>query len=125
MSGSRKPERRDGKPNPGADPGHGRSTAHGAVPEPRTHLEVDGGLVFEPLLVGLVEGRKGRVLVRETPERSIQLLALRLASRLDRDRYDRLRRRKVRRIRGAAPGLVSYAGEQTIRVMPRGHDSEA
>ena len=36
---------------------------------------------------------------------------------------DYTRRRQVRRIRGAAPGLVAYAGEQTIRVTPRGPDS--
>jgi predicted ribosome quality control (RQC) complex YloA/Tae2 family protein len=35
---------------------------------------------------------------------------------------DYTRRRQVRRIRGAAPGLVAYAGEQTIRVTPRGPD---
>jgi predicted ribosome quality control (RQC) complex YloA/Tae2 family protein len=35
---------------------------------------------------------------------------------------DYTRRRRVRRIRGAAPGLVSYAGEQTVRVTPRGPD---
>jgi predicted ribosome quality control (RQC) complex YloA/Tae2 family protein len=33
---------------------------------------------------------------------------------------DYTRRRRVRRIRGAAPGLVAYAGEETIRVTPRG-----
>ena len=36
---------------------------------------------------------------------------------------DYTRRRQVRRIRGAAPGLVSYAGEKTVRVTPRGPDS--
>jgi len=35
---------------------------------------------------------------------------------------DYTRRRQVRRIRGAAPGLVAYAGEQTVRVTPRGPD---
>ena len=35
---------------------------------------------------------------------------------------DYTRRRQVRRIRRAAPGLVAYAGEQTIRVTPRGPD---
>jgi predicted ribosome quality control (RQC) complex YloA/Tae2 family protein len=37
---------------------------------------------------------------------------------------DYTRRRRVRRIRGAAPGLVSYAGEQTVRVTPRGPDDD-
>ena len=32
---------------------------------------------------------------------------------------DYTQRRQVRRIRGAAPGLVTYSGEQTIRVAPR------
>lgn len=32
---------------------------------------------------------------------------------------DYTQRRQVRRIRGAAPGLVTYAGEQTVRVAPR------
>lgn len=35
---------------------------------------------------------------------------------------DYTRRRQVRRIRGAAPGLVAYAREQTIRVTPHGPD---
>ena len=33
---------------------------------------------------------------------------------------DYTRRRQVRRIRGAAPGLVTYSGEQTVRVAPLG-----
>ena len=33
---------------------------------------------------------------------------------------DYTQRRQVRRIRGAAPGLVTYSGEQTVRVAPRG-----
>jgi predicted ribosome quality control (RQC) complex YloA/Tae2 family protein len=33
---------------------------------------------------------------------------------------DYTQRRQVRRIRGAAPGLVTYSGEQTVRVKPRG-----
>jgi len=37
---------------------------------------------------------------------------------------DYTRRRHVRRIPGAAPGLVTYSREQTIRVEPRGPDSE-
>jgi predicted ribosome quality control (RQC) complex YloA/Tae2 family protein len=32
---------------------------------------------------------------------------------------DYTQRRQVRRIRGAAPGLVTYSGEQTVRVAPR------
>jgi predicted ribosome quality control (RQC) complex YloA/Tae2 family protein len=35
---------------------------------------------------------------------------------------DYTRRRHVRRIRGAAPGLVTYSHEKTIRVTPRGPD---
>jgi predicted ribosome quality control (RQC) complex YloA/Tae2 family protein len=35
---------------------------------------------------------------------------------------DYTRRRHVRRIRGAAPGLVTYSLERTIRVAPRGTD---
>ncbi len=33
---------------------------------------------------------------------------------------DYTRRRHVRRIRGAAPGLVTYRHERTVRVAPRG-----
>jgi predicted ribosome quality control (RQC) complex YloA/Tae2 family protein len=35
---------------------------------------------------------------------------------------DYTRRRHVRRISGAAPGLVTYSHEQTIRVTPRSPD---
>jgi predicted ribosome quality control (RQC) complex YloA/Tae2 family protein len=35
---------------------------------------------------------------------------------------DYTQRRQVRRIRGAAPGLVNYSGEQTVRVAPRGSE---
>jgi predicted ribosome quality control (RQC) complex YloA/Tae2 family protein len=38
---------------------------------------------------------------------------------------DYTRRRHVRRIPGAAPGLVTYAREQTIRVAPRGPEPQA
>ncbi len=38
---------------------------------------------------------------------------------------DYTRRRHVRRIPGAAPGLVTYSREETIRVVPRGLDREA
>ena len=37
---------------------------------------------------------------------------------------DYTRRRHVRRIPGAAPGLVTYSQEQTIRVVPRGPRQE-
>jgi predicted ribosome quality control (RQC) complex YloA/Tae2 family protein len=36
---------------------------------------------------------------------------------------DYTHRRYVRRIPGAAPGLVTYRQEQTIRVFPRGPES--
>ncbi len=35
---------------------------------------------------------------------------------------DYTQRRQVRRVRGAAPGLVTYSGEQTVRIAPRAAD---
>jgi predicted ribosome quality control (RQC) complex YloA/Tae2 family protein len=69
---------------------------------------------------------QGQPLPADTVRYAAELAAYYSHSRAEREvAVDYTRRRKVRRIRGAAPGLVSYAGEQTIRVMPRGHDSEA
>ena len=66
----------------------------------------------------------GRELPPETIRRAAELAAY--FSRL-RDEPDvavaYTRRRHVRRIPGAAPGLVTYAQEQTVRVAPSGPDS--
>ena len=69
---------------------------------------------------------QGQSIPTDTVQYAAELAAYYSHSRAEREvAVDYTRRRKVRRIRGAAPGLVSYAGEQTIRVTPRGHDSEA
>jgi predicted ribosome quality control (RQC) complex YloA/Tae2 family protein len=68
----------------------------------------------------------GQSLSTDTIRYAAELAAYYSRSRGEREvAVDYVRRRKVRRIRGAAPGLVSYAGEQTIRAIPRAHDSEA
>mgnify|MGYP001090453351 CR=1 FL=1 len=65
----------------------------------------------------------------ELPERTMHRAA-ELAAYFSRLRgepdvlVDYAQRRHVRRIPGAAPGLVTYSQEQTIRLRPRGPDSE-
>ena len=62
----------------------------------------------------------GKSLPPDTIRRAAELAAYYSRSRGESDvAVDYTQRRRVRRIRGAAPGLVSYAGEQTIRVTPR------
>lgn len=69
---------------------------------------------------------QGQSLPADTIRYAAELAAYYSRSREEREvAVDYVRRRKVRRIRGAAPGLVSYAGEQTVRVTPNAHDSEA
>ena len=64
---------------------------------------------------------QGLPLPPDTVQRAAELAAYYSRSRGEADvAVDFTRRRQVRRIRGAAPGLVSYAGEQTVRVIPRG-----
>jgi len=63
---------------------------------------------------------QGQALSPDTVRYAAEIAAYYSRSRAEADvAVDYTRRRKVRRIRGAAPGLVSYAGEQTIRVTPR------
>jgi predicted ribosome quality control (RQC) complex YloA/Tae2 family protein len=66
---------------------------------------------------------EGKVIPPSTIQRAAELSAyfsgMRDESGAD---VDYTRRRHVRRIRGAAPGLVTYKNEQTIRVTPRGPD---
>ena len=65
----------------------------------------------------------GQSLPQDTIQRAAELAAFYSRSRGEVDvAVDYTRRRRVRRIRGAAPGLVAYAGEQTVRVTPRGPD---
>jgi predicted ribosome quality control (RQC) complex YloA/Tae2 family protein len=69
---------------------------------------------------------QGQPLPADTIRYAAEIAAYYSRSREEREvAVDYVRRRKVRRIRGAAPGLVSYAGEKTIRVAPHAHDSEA
>lgn len=62
---------------------------------------------------------------REVPERTLRQAAA-LAAYYSRDRHedlvavDYVARRRVRRARGKRPGLVTYRGERTIRVRPKG-----
>ena len=66
---------------------------------------------------------QGQSLPPDTIQRAAELAAYYSRSRGEPDvAVDYTRRRRVRRIRGAAPGLVAYAGEQTIRVTPLGSD---
>jgi predicted ribosome quality control (RQC) complex YloA/Tae2 family protein len=64
---------------------------------------------------------EGKPLPARTIERAAELSAYYSAHRDDSSvAVDYTRRRHVRRIRGAAPGLVAYTQEQTVRVAPRG-----
>ncbi len=66
---------------------------------------------------------EGQDLPADTLRRAAELAAY--FSRLREEKevvVDYTRRRHVRRIPGAAPGLVTYTQEQTIRVAPRGPD---
>jgi len=64
---------------------------------------------------------QGQSLAPDTVQYAAAVAAYYSRSRGEADvAVDYTRRRRVRRIRGAAPGLVSYAGEQTVRVTPRG-----
>jgi len=64
---------------------------------------------------------QGQSLPPDTVRYAAEIAAYYSRSRAEADvAVDYTRRRQVRRIRGAAPGLVSYAGEKTIRVTPRG-----
>jgi predicted ribosome quality control (RQC) complex YloA/Tae2 family protein len=70
----------------------------------------------------IVRGR-AQELPEDTIRRAAELAAY--FSRLQAEpsvTVDYTRRRHVRRIRGAAPGLVTYSLEKTIRVRPRGPD---
>ncbi len=68
---------------------------------------------------------QGKSLFPDTIRRAAELAAYYSRSRGEANvAVDYTRRRQVRRIRGAAPGLVSYAGEQTVRVTPRGPDED-
>jgi predicted ribosome quality control (RQC) complex YloA/Tae2 family protein len=64
---------------------------------------------------------KGEQIPPETVGRAAELAAYfsRLRGELD-VAVDYTRRRYVRRIPGAAPGLVTYSQEQTVRAIPRG-----
>ena len=60
-------------------------------------------------------------LPENTIQRAAELAAFYSPLRDDRDvPVDYTQRRRVRRIPGAAPGLVTYSHERTIRVLPRG-----
>jgi predicted ribosome quality control (RQC) complex YloA/Tae2 family protein len=68
---------------------------------------------------------RGQSLPPDTIQYAAELAAYYSRSRGEADvAVDYTRRRRVRRIRGAAPGLVSYAGEKTVRVIPRGPDED-
>ncbi len=63
---------------------------------------------------------QGQSLSPDTVRYAAEIAAYYSRSRAEADvAVDYTRRRQVRRIRGAAPGLVSYTGEQTVRVTPR------
>ena len=65
----------------------------------------------------------GRPLPPDTIQRAAELAAFFSRSQKESSVVvDYTLRRHVRRIRGAAPGLVTYAKEQTVRVSPRGPD---
>ncbi len=66
---------------------------------------------------------EGKDLPPDTVRRAAELAAY--FSRLQNESrivVDYTRRRNVRRMRGAAPGLVTYTQEQSIRIAPRGPD---
>jgi len=66
---------------------------------------------------------EGQALPPDTIRRAAELAAY--FSRLRDESHvlvDYTRRRHVRRIPGAAPGMVTYSQEQTVRVAPRGPD---
>jgi predicted ribosome quality control (RQC) complex YloA/Tae2 family protein len=66
---------------------------------------------------------KGQVLPPGTARRAAELAAYFSRSRRESNvAVDYTHRRHVRRIAGAAPGLVTYSHEQTIRVNPAGPD---
>jgi predicted ribosome quality control (RQC) complex YloA/Tae2 family protein len=68
---------------------------------------------------------EGESLPPDTIRRAAELAAYFSSSRDEANvLVDYTRRRHVRRIRGAAPGLVTYAREQGIRVRPRGPDEQ-
>jgi predicted ribosome quality control (RQC) complex YloA/Tae2 family protein len=68
---------------------------------------------------------EGESLPPDTIRRAAELAAYFSRSRDEADvLVDYTRRRHVRRIRGAAPGLVTYTREQGIRVSPRGPDEQ-
>ncbi len=68
---------------------------------------------------------EGRQLPTATIHQAAELAAYFSRSRHEADvAVDYTRRRYVRRIPGAAPGLVTYSQEQTIRVVPRGPGPE-
>jgi predicted ribosome quality control (RQC) complex YloA/Tae2 family protein len=67
----------------------------------------------------------GKILPPDTVQRAAELAAYFSRLRVESDvTVDYTRRRHVRRIPGAAPGLVTYAQEETIRVVPRGPDGK-
>ncbi|MFC2036517.1 NFACT family protein [Chloroflexota bacterium] len=67
----------------------------------------------------------GKILPPATLQRAAELAAYFSRLRIESDvPVDYTRRRRVRRIPGAAPGLVTCTQEQTIRVVPRGPDGE-
>jgi predicted ribosome quality control (RQC) complex YloA/Tae2 family protein len=69
---------------------------------------------------------EGRDLPPATLHRAAELAAYFSGSRNETDVVvDYTRRRHVRRIPGAAPGLVTYAQERTIRIAPRGPDDSS
>jgi predicted ribosome quality control (RQC) complex YloA/Tae2 family protein len=68
---------------------------------------------------------EGQSLPPDTIRRAAELAAYFSRSRDEADvLVDYTRRRHVRRIRGAAPGLVTYTQQQGIRVRPRGLDEQ-
>ena len=68
---------------------------------------------------------EGQPLPADTIRQAAELAAYFSRSRGEADvAVDYTRRRHVRRIPGAAPGLVTYSQEQTIRVVPRGPRQE-
>lgn len=68
---------------------------------------------------------EGESLPPDTIRRAAELAAYFSGSRDEADvLVDYTRRRHVRRIRGAAPGLVTYTQQQGIRVRPRGPDEQ-